>query len=364
MSESRPRLPPETFDLPVDEIRSGYRSAVYFSRAKRVLEAEKPDTVATVQVFQKGSAVLCGIDEAIAVLRVGAGSWAAGGEWEPGFDQLEVDALHDGDRIEPWETVAHITGPLRLFVHLESVYLGLLARRTKVATNVAAVVDAAKGKPLLFFADRFDHYATQGGDGYAAHVGGAFGVATDAMASWWGGKGLGTIPHGLIAAFGGDTVAATEAFARHVPDADLIALVDFNNDSVGDALACAHRFGERLWGVRLDTAEDLVDRAITAEPTDDFNPAGVNVMLVRLVREALDRAGFRHVRIVVSGGFDAERVGAFEEAGAPVDVYAVGSSLLRGRTDFTADVVAVDGKPMAKVGRRLRPNPRLARVVA
>ena len=365
------RLGPEVFDLPVPEIRIGYRSAVYFGRARRILELERPDTVATVQIFQKGDSVLCGMDEALAILRLAAGSWAdperaaerqLDGLWEPGFDRLEVSALADGDRVEPWETVAHVTGPLHLFAHLESVYLGVLARRTKVATNVAEVVAAAQGKPLLFFADRFDHFATQGGDGYAAYIAGARGVATDAMAAWWGEKGLGTMPHALIAAFAGDTVAATAAFARHVPDVELIALTDFNNDCVTDTLACARAFGERLWGVRLDTSDAMVDRSITPDKMGDFDPTGVNVPLVRMVRDALDREGFTSVRIIVSGGFHAARIASFEAQGAPVDAYAVGSALLGGRRDFTADVVAVDGRPMAKAGRRLRANPRLRRV--
>jgi nicotinate phosphoribosyltransferase len=223
-------------------------------------------------------------------------------------------------------------------------------------------VAAAGGKPLLFFADRFDHFATQGGDGYAAHIAGARGVATDAMAAWWGDHGLGTMPHALIAVYGGDTVAASEAFARHVPDVDLVALTDFNNDCVADSLACARAFGDRLWGVRLDTSPTMVDLSIRPEMMGDFNPTGVNVPLVRLVREALDAEGFGHVRIIVSGGFDAPRIAAFEAAGAPVDAYAVGSALLRGSRDFTADVVAVDGRPVSKAGRRLRPNPRLDRV--
>lgn len=398
------RLGPEVFGLPVPEIRIGYRSAVYFNRTKSILEAERPGTVATMQVFQRGKSVLCGIDEALAILRIGAGSWSDPGRagevfeswlaarldaralrlsdgsaaararmrqyeweaalddlWRPGFDDLEVRALHEGDRVEPWETVMTVTGPLHLFAHLESVYLGVLARRTRVATNVAEVVAAAGGKPLLFFADRFDHFATQGGDGWAAHVGGARGVCTDAMAAWWGDHGLGTMPHALIAAYGGDTAAALAAFARHVPGVDLVALTDFNNDCVADSLACA-RACEGLWGVRLDTSDTMVDRSITAGVMGDFPPAGVNIPLVRMVRAALDTEGFGHVKIIVSGGFDPARITAFEAAGAPVDAYAVGSWLLRGSRDFTADVVEVDGRPMAKVGRRLRPNPRLERV--
>jgi nicotinate phosphoribosyltransferase len=223
-------------------------------------------------------------------------------------------------------------------------------------------VESSHGKPVLFFADRFDHWSTQGGDGYAAHVGGAASVASEAMAGWWGERAMGTIPHALIACFDGDTVAATAAFHAEFPTTDLIALVDFDNDCATTALACADRFGDALWGVRLDTSEHLVDRAITgvspnpvARPMGDFSPTGVNPVLVEHVRATLDRAGHRHVRIIVSGGFDPDKIDAFEALDVPVDAYAVGSSLLRGQNDFTADIV----DPVAKQGRWLRPNPRL-----
>jgi nicotinate phosphoribosyltransferase len=80
------------------------------------------------------------------------------------------------------------------------------------------------------------------------------------------------------------------------------------------------------------------------------------------VRRALDNAGFPRVKIYVSGGFTAEKIAAFERDQVPVDGYGVGSSLFQGRFDFTADVVKVEGKPCAKVGRQYRPNPRLERV--
>jgi nicotinate phosphoribosyltransferase len=397
------RLAAWIFDLPVVELRAGYRSAVYFDRSRRILAAEGHDTEVTIQVFQRADArVACGIDEALAVLALGAGSfrdpaaadeafaaylgardaarqarsrgghaWVAGVraqvEAEAAFDrhwlpaapgQLRVSALRDGDRVDAWEPVIELTGPYRLVAHLESVYLGALARRTLVASNVRRVVDAAGGKPVLFFADRFDHWATQGGDGYAAFVGGAQGVATDAQAAWWGERGLGTIPHALIATFGGDTVAAVAAFARQFPGVPLIALVDFDNDSVATSLACARAFGERLWGVRLDTSGTMVDRALWSE-MGDFAPTGVNRRLVEKVRQALDAEGFDHVRVIVSGGFTAGRIAAFEATGVAVDSYAVGSSLLKGSADYTADVVLREGRPCAKVGRVHRPSTRL-----
>jgi len=114
--------------------------------------------------------------------------------------------------------------------------------------------------------------------------------------------------------------------------------------------------------VRLDTSESLIDVALAGEPHPDQH-RGVTPMLARRVREALDDAGHRHVRIVVSGGFDAAKIERFEAESTPVDAYGVGSSLLRGGNDFTADAVRVVGRAVAKVGREERPNDRLERVV-
>jgi nicotinate phosphoribosyltransferase len=138
-------------------------------------------------------------------------------------------------------------------------------------------------------------------------------------------------------------------------------LVDFENDSIRTALDVAHALGPRLWGVRLDTSESLVDRSLWEE-MGDFRPTGVNERLVWKLREALDGEGFQDVRIVVSGGFTVDKIRAFEEDGVPVDAYGIGSSLIRGSNDFTGDIVLTEGVPSAKIGRRFRPNPRLERV--
>jgi nicotinate phosphoribosyltransferase len=357
----RTRLDPEVFRLPVDRIRSGWYSDQYFNLTKELLEEEDRHPRVTMQVFQRHRSLLGGIDEALAILRLCSGRGVAGG-WEPGWDELDVRALYEGDEIAPWETVMTIEGDYSLFAHLETVYLGSLARRSLVMRNVRDVVNAAHGKPILFFPARHDHWQVQTGDGWAAHVAGAIGVSTDAQASWWGGRGVGTVPHSLIASFGGDTVAAASAFAeRYAGEMNVTVLVDFDNDSVTTALAVADALGERLWGVRLDTSGQLVDRALWGE-MGDFHPTGVNPVLVERVRAALDEAGHPNVRIVVSGGFDAGRIAEFEEVGAPVDAYGVGSALLRGANDYTADIVQVEGRDCAKVGRHVRPNPRLERV--
>jgi nicotinate phosphoribosyltransferase len=345
----RPRLDPGIFHLPVERMRAGYYSDKYFVRTRDILLANGNRPRVTMQVFAKEHAFLGGIDEAIAILKLCAVDWR----------ELTVKALYDGDEIQPWETVLLIEGPYDAFAHLETLYLGVLARRTKVGTNTRRVVDAARPKEVMFFPARHDHWLVQTGDGYAAHIAGAIGVSTDAQASWWGSEGVGTVPHALIAAYGGDTVVATRKFAEHVPESvRVITLVDFDNDCVGTSLACARALGARLYGVRLDTSETMVDRSIVAQ-MGTFRPTGVNPQLVWNVRRALDQEGFGHVKIVVSGGFTVEKIRLFEEQGVPVDAYGVGSSLYQGRFDFTADVVLVDGRPVAKVGREYRPNPRL-----
>ena len=354
----RERLSSAVFRLPIARIREGYYSDQYFNLTKQLLEADGHRPQVLMQVFQKEHSILGGIDEAIGVLRECAGERGPDGAWIDGWGRLDVRALHEGDRIEPREPVLTIRGDYALFAHLETVYLGCLARRTLIMRNVAEVVQAAGGKEILYFPARHDHWLVQTGDGWAAHVAGAIGVSTDAQASWWGGRGVGTVPHGLIAAYHGDTVAAATAFARHYArDMHVTVLVDFENDSVRTALDVARALGDDLWGVRLDTSEALVDKAL-----EGSDRRGVQPELVRKVRAGLDAEGFERVRIVVSGGFDAQRIRRFEAEGVPVDVYGVGSSLIRGANDFTADVVEVDGRPCAKVGRGIVPTDRLEAV--
>jgi nicotinate phosphoribosyltransferase len=353
----RERLAPEVFDLPVEKMREGYYTDAYFNHTRAALLADGRHPHVLVQVFQRHEAMLGGMDEAIAVLELCSDDW----------DGLVVHALRDGDHVEPWETVMTIEGDYTLFAHLETVYLGVLARRTLISTNTARVLEAARRKPIIFMPARHDHHRVQTGDGYAAFVAGAMlgaeiGVTSDAQASWWGGRGVGTVPHALIAAYGGDTVLAALKFAEWATeDFHITVLVDFENDSVQTALDVAHALGPRLWGVRLDTSSQLVDRSLWGDMAD-FDPRGVNERLVRKVRTALDGDGFERVKIVVSGGFSVAKIVDFERREVPVDAYGVGSSLIRGENDFTADIVMTDGRPSGKVGRRLRVNERLERV--
>lgn len=341
------RLKPSVFDIPVKKIKSGWYSDKYFVRTKEILERDNNHAQVLMQVFCRKDAVVCGLDEAIAILKLCAD--------RP--QKLKIKALYDGDEVKRGETVMTIEGDYSIFAHLETVYLGVIARPTAVATAVKKVVKAASGKKVLFFPARFDHYRVQTTDGYAAFISGALGVSTDAQGLWWGEKGLGTVPHGLIAAYNGDTLKAAIAFDKYMPKGiQRIVLVDFDNDCIGTSLKVAKALGERLWGVRLDTASDIKDKSICANAKDSY---GVCPELVFKTRKMLDKHGFNYVRIIISSGFDEEKIKRFLMLDVPFDAVGVGSSLLREKIDFTADIVKVNGKVCVKVGRAYNPNPRL-----
>ena len=368
------RFPAELFQFD-PRIRDGWLSDRYFVRAAATLRHSRRNPNVTMQVFPRRGGMVAGLYECVRMLQT---------QLATGYDyrDLEVWTLRDGDRIEPWDIAFRISGPYIAIAHLETIIDGVLARRSRIATNVSNAVAAAGDVPVIYFAPRHDDWRIQTPDGYAARVGGGQSVSSDAGAAWWGGEGVGTMPHALIAAFGGDVVAATLAFTRYVrdhePEIPVISLVDFGNDCVNDSMAVARamraEFGEdALHGVRLDTSGLLVDKSLVGDEDlwgrEDL--LGVNPHLVRKVRAALDAEGFDNVGIVVSGGFTPRRIREFAKLDLPIAGYGVGSSVLgRGNEvdgvvpefDFTADIVEVDGLPVAKVGRRRLENPRLLRI--
>lgn len=372
---------------------------------------------------RKPYAVVAGVDKVLAMLKECTGYFEKNGEFVNTSDRIEVLAVQDGV-IAPYEgdsirifPVLKVRGRYSDFAMLETPTLGALSRATRVATNVYNVMRAARGKPMLFFPARFDAHEVQAADGYAYRIGVELFnqtyqhsldsyVSTDEQGDWWGGAGGGTVAHAAIACFLGDTAEAMMAFAATRPaDIPRIALVDFKNNCVGESIRTAHRMFLRyaeltmsnryeeakrfkLFGVRLDTSSNIRDHSLS--PIGDKKlDCGVNPRLVMTVRQALDaayenwqlpfeyinlaKAYCQDIKIVVSGGFNPDKIQRFEELNAPVDIYGVGSYLLSNcdacgtNTDYTADVVKarINGTwyPMAKVGRRACDNPLLAPVL-
>jgi nicotinate phosphoribosyltransferase len=365
-----------------ERMADGYYADRYFVLTAATVAHSGLDPRVTMQLFAKRAGVLAGVYESIRMLQTQlALNPRTGARYS--FDDLAIDTLIDGDVIAPWEPVMHITGPYLAFAHLETDYLGVIARRTLIATNVRRVIDAANGKPVIFMGARHDDWRVQTADGFAAKVGGIASVSTDANGAWWGAGGVGTMPHSMIASFGGDVVRATLAFTRYCRDTalsvDIVSLTDYHNDVIADSLAVARAMRDSygdgmLWGVRVDTSERLVDHSLQTEATQfpERRLNGVCPELVRRLRAALDGEGFEYVRIGVSGGFHVRKIEHFETEHVPVDFYGVGSSLLghndgesdglANNFDFTADVVSVDGRAESKIGREERSNSRFVRL--
>ncbi len=324
---------------PSERILSGETADVYFLNARRILEQEGVDPRVTMEVFPARAGILCGMREVEALLaRV----------LPPGS---EVWGLPEGEAMDEKEVVLRIRGPYRSFGIYETAILGILAHESGWATQARACVEAAGEIPVIHFGARHVHPDVSPRLEYAAVVGGCQGCATPAGGRLAGIAPSGTIPHALILCIG-DTVQAVEAFDRHIdPNVKRIALVDTFKDEAEESLRVARALGDRLWGVRLDTPSER--GRVTPE-------------LVKEVRARLDQAGFGHVRIVVSGGIDPDRIRLFRAKNAPVDAFGVGSAISGAPPiDFTADIKEIEGRPIAKRGRipGITPNPRLQRIM-
>ena len=347
------RLTNKTFNFP-KEIATGFYSANYFLKSNKIVKTHEPNHIVTMQWFQrKDNVMLCGIDEAIALIH----TFAINPE------ELEILALNDGDIIIANEPVLKVTGKYENFGYLESVIDGILARRSSVATNVKEVLDVAKDKPVFSMADRQDDYLTQVGDGYATYVAGIRKISTDAQGYWWGGKGMGTMPHALIQVCGGDIKRAAEIYHATFPNEKVTALIDYNNNVVRDSLMLAGHLGETLAAVRVDTSKALIDHYFDDKDTSGFDPHGVCKELIFALREELDKAGYTWVKIIVSSSFNKEKIAEWTKLNVPVDLYGVGSSFVNNTTvGFTGDLVILDGKAEAKEGRCSYPSDRLVKV--
>ncbi|MBE6135699.1 MAG: nicotinate phosphoribosyltransferase [Erysipelotrichaceae bacterium] len=347
------RLTNRTFKFD-ERMKDGFYSACYFLKSRKIVRENEPNHIVTMQWFQRTKgAMLCGIDEAIAILHTFADN----------PQDLLIEALNDGDLIEANEPVLKVTGKYEDFGFLESVIDGVLARRTSVATNVKRVLDVAGDTPVFSMADRQDDYLTQVGDGYATYVAGINRISTDAQGLWWGGKGMGTMPHALIQICGGDLCRAADIYRQSYPNEKITALVDYHNNVTVDALKLARHLKENLKAVRVDTSMSLIDHYFDDKDTSGFDPHGVCKELIFALRKALDDEGFTYVNIVVSSGFGADKIKQWKKDNVPVDLYGVGTSFVNNMTcGFTGDLVVLDGRNEAKEGRSNYPTNRLQKV--
>lgn len=397
-------------------------TATILKQAEEANSTEPIEVEAQIFTRPKNRVVVGGINLCIEILKRMTGEWYQEDDyrrenppdiyWSSTYHNLEIEAVQDGTFVEYYGDpkdvmpVMKIRGIYRDFAAAETVILGILAHVSRVATNVYNVLIAAQGKPVMFYPARFDIPEAQYYDGLAYKIAidaynmeqGWHGydpiVSTDMQALSFGGTASGTSPHSLIAAFKGNSVEAMHHYAMSLPsDTKRVHLADFHNDCADDAIKVASYYFQMflaakevgnkedmkrwtLYGIRLDTSGSHVDLGLLRAGFKDVKEnRGVTKDLVRLVRSELDAYAhreyfatensdiawnyFSEIKIIVTGGFNVEKITDFLKYDVPVDIFGVGSSLLKNdddtNCDFTMDVVRVkvgnEWQDVAKVGR-------------
>ena len=318
----------------------GDTADVFLQRTQTILRNEGLNPIVAVEFAPERAGVFCGLSEArvlLARILPETGS--------------EVWALGEGEPVAAKEVALRVKAPYGAVGLYETAISGILASSTGWATAARACVDAAAGTPLVAMGARNVHPNVAANLDYASVIGGCVSCSTILGARLASVTPAGNMPHALTLLMG-DTVRAIQSFDRHMPqEVPRVALVDTFKDEAEEALNVAAALREKLRGVRLDTPAER---------------GGVTPELVFEVRARLDLAGYRHVEIMVSGGFTPERIRQFIETEAPVNSFGVGTYIASSPSNpYTSDIHEVDGRPVAKRGRTpgVTPNARLDRLM-
>ncbi|MBW1669468.1 MAG: nicotinate phosphoribosyltransferase, partial [Deltaproteobacteria bacterium] len=308
------------------QIKNGLVTDVYFERTQEILKAKNLNKEVRAEFIAKGFpsnwswAVFAGVEELAVLLK-----------------ELPVDVrlMKEGTIFHPWEPVMEIHGKYLDFGRYETALLGLICQASGVATMAARCRKAAGDKAVISFGARRMHPAIAPMVERNAYVGGCDGVAVGLGAHLAGQEPVGTMPHALVLIMG-DTIEATKAFHEVIEaKVGLISLIDTFNDEKFEAINVAKAMGKDLFAIRLDTP---------GSRRGDF------LKIMEEVRWELDLRGFGHVKIFVSGGINEYQILKFNPM---ADGYGVGTAISNAPVvDFSMDIVEIEGKPLAKRGKR------------
>jgi nicotinate phosphoribosyltransferase len=226
----------------------------------------------------------------------------------------DIEAIPEGTITYANEPLLRVTAALIEAQLVETVLLNQINFQTMIATKAARVVLAAgggapgAGDRVVDFSPRRDHGADAAMKvARSAAVAGCGGTSNVAAAMRYGLRPVGTMAHSYVLAF--DTEPqAFRCFIESFPD-NTTLLVDTYDplEGVRNAIDAARDSGVTLVGVRLDSG-DLVT-------------------LSREARRLLDEAGMTETRITASGDLEEGRIAELVAAGAPIDLWGVGTDL-------------------------------------
>ncbi|MGZ4481998.1 MAG: nicotinate phosphoribosyltransferase [Gaiellales bacterium] len=245
-----------------------------------------------------------------------------------------LDAVPEGTVVFAGEPLLRVEGGRLACQLAESYLLNQVNFQTLIASKAARVVLAAAGRPVVDFGFRRAHGTDAGVlAARSAYIGGCAGTATVAAGFLWGIPTFGTMAHSYVMGFDSEEEAFV-AFLQDHPDRSTL-LIDTYDPVAGarSAVAAASRTGVALEAVRIDSGDP--------------------VQVSREVRGILDDGGQQHARILCSGDLNEQRIAELVAAGAPIDVFGVGTQLV---TSFDAPalggvykLVESEGRPVMKV---------------
>ncbi len=308
------------------DIKAGQVTDVYFLRTREILDRRRIDTAVLAEITLKSFpdawtwGILAGIEEVATLL-----------EGLP----VDVDIFPEGSSFRTREPVLTIAGTYREWGHYETAILGLLCQASGIATRAGRCKIAAEGRPVISFGARRMHPVLAPMIERNAFIGGCDGVAVVKSAELIKEEPVGTMPHALILVLG-DTVEAARAFDEIIdPRVKRVVLIDTFQDEKFEAMRVAEALKDHLFAVRIDTPSSR---------------RGNMLEILKEVRWELDLRGFSGVKLFLSGGMNEETI---RELNPVADAYGVGTTISNAPvTDFALDIVEIDGRPMAKRGKR------------
>jgi nicotinate phosphoribosyltransferase len=249
----------------------------------------------------------------------------------------DVWAIPEGRVAFPEEPLLEVTAPLPEAQIVETYLLNQVTYMTAVASKAARCRLAAPDADMVDFSFRRVHGAEASlGVAWATAVAGFVATSNVEAARRLGLRATGTMAHSYVEAFPHE-IEAFRAFAQDFPDT-VVLLVDTYDTphGVANAIEVGRELkerGKKLIGIRIDSGD------LTA--------------LSKEARAALDDAGMEEVRIVASGGLDEHSIAALTSAGAPIDIYGVGTKIGvvadSPAVDSVYKLVEFDGRPVAKL---------------
>lgn len=247
----------------------------------------------------------------------------------------EISAFAEGEPFFAGAPVLVVEGTFAESVLLETLVLSILNHDSAIAAAAARMVAAAGERPCIEMGTRRTHEAAAIAAARAAYLAGFTASSNLAAARAYAVPSAGTSAHAFTLVHPSEA----DAFAAQVAalGADTTLLVDTYDVTAGIAAAVAAA-GPQLGAIRIDSG-DLGALALAG-------------------RAQLDALGATDTRIIATGDLDEHAVARL--AGAPVDGYGIGTSLVTGSgaptAGFVYKLVAVDGEPVAKrsVGKGTR----------